>query len=1157
MRRIQEIPMMEQMENAIALSLISFTPCVFIVSKYHQKTRHTKPMPLRIFLPITLIVFLSLGISNHSFSQGWYNSSWGYRKAITVNSGQVPSTQTNFPVLVNLASDAGLAAHALSTGYDILFTSGDGISKIPYERELFTKSTGALVAWVNVPSVSAGTVIYLYYGNPGATDQQAAASVWDANYKGVWHMKEATGSNLADASSTGWTETQVASPVQTPGQIGGSLNFNGTTQYATHVNGASPFRYSGAITYSFWANMPSGGGGNVMGVDCSGGQGYGGVSLYLTSLGFTWTPTTPGTDDGINSSALSLTAGQWAHIVVTIDFSGQTKHFYVNGSEVSTSFSPSTPSNWNPSTSYSGTLNDEIGSRTINATRGYFKGTLDEVRVSNIIRSADWVKTEFNNQSSPTTFYLVGSEQPAFYVWNHSVSTDWQIAGNWTPARTTPLTSDVLQFNGGGSLTVTNVLTQTISQLLLSGSTTVNLQPSSSSNILTINNALTTTAGDVLNLGSGVILAGTLTTLTNNGKIQTAVPTSTSTTPIPAGKTWGGSIEYNGTSAQTAVGGTYTSLIVNAAGATTVTNSAQAFTVSNNLTVSQGNLVLQATDNDYSFKDVIVSVSGTLTHSVPWDNVPNRKIGISGNLDVTGIFNPTVRSHVNMNTAGAKTIRTGDNPASTLSILTFNDGAFSANGTLKTTQEVWAMFGSTGSFSTAGNNVTFSSMNNYQGTVNVNGGSLTVNVACEVGYAGTTGAINVSSGTLTLNGSLTIDATGSITCTNSPLINISGNWTNNGTYTKATETITFSGGAAQSIGGSTSTTFNNVVINKASGTATLLANQSVAGNLSVTAGTLDLSTFTMNRSAAGGTLTVSNGASLRIGSTNTLPSNYSSHSIGNTSTIEYSGIAQNISSLNSSQTYGNLLLSGSGTKTFGAARTITSNLSINSGVVANLGTFISSAGSLTLGGTGAASGSWGSTGSSATNKNDIYFSATTGIINVSVSCAPPSSTGKSICTGSTATLIASGAVIGGVYKWYDAATGGTLLKTSTDNNDNTFTSPVLVNTTNYWVSIINSTNCESGRIQVTATVHPLPAYSAYINRNISCNGGSEGQINVVISSSQEPSYFFSKNNGTDGYTQSFSGSFPNYTLTGLSAGTYQIIVRDNIGCTSPTIPTIP
>jgi hypothetical protein len=38
-----------------------------------------------------------------------------------------------------------------------------------------------------------------------------------------------------------------------------------------------------------------------------------------------------------------------------------------------------------------------------------FGGKMDEVRISNIVRSADWIATGYNNQSSPGTFVTVGS----------------------------------------------------------------------------------------------------------------------------------------------------------------------------------------------------------------------------------------------------------------------------------------------------------------------------------------------------------------------------------------------------------------------------------------------------------------------------------------------------------------------------------------------------------------------------------------------------------------------------------------------------------------------------------------------------------------------------------------------------------------------------
>jgi len=41
------------------------------------------------------------------------------------------------------------------------------------------------------------------------------------------------------------------------------------------------------------------------------------------------------------------------------------------------------------------------------------QGTIDEVRISNKIRDADWIKTSYNNQSNPSAFLTLDSEQNA------------------------------------------------------------------------------------------------------------------------------------------------------------------------------------------------------------------------------------------------------------------------------------------------------------------------------------------------------------------------------------------------------------------------------------------------------------------------------------------------------------------------------------------------------------------------------------------------------------------------------------------------------------------------------------------------------------------------------------------------------------------------
>jgi hypothetical protein len=152
---------------------------------------------------------------------------FAYHKSITVQSGQVSNGPlTNFPMLVsmtdpNLATTAyggHVASYNAGTNdpWDIVFLAlddttcgGTGTSpcKLNHEIETYVASTGQLVAWVGLPSINNGTVIYMYYGNscmPSST--QNASGVWDSNYKGVWHLKE-TGTGVSgeykDSTSSG------------------------------------------------------------------------------------------------------------------------------------------------------------------------------------------------------------------------------------------------------------------------------------------------------------------------------------------------------------------------------------------------------------------------------------------------------------------------------------------------------------------------------------------------------------------------------------------------------------------------------------------------------------------------------------------------------------------------------------------------------------------------------------------------------------------------------------------------------------------------------------------------------------------------------------------------------------------------------------------
>jgi len=183
-------------------------------------------------------------------------------------------------------------------------------------------------------------------------------------------------------------------------------------------------------------------------------------------------------------------------------------------------------------------------------------------------------------------------------------------------------------------------------------------------------------------------------------------------------------------------------------------------------------------------------------------------------------------------------------------------------------------------------------------------------------------------GTTTFN-NLTIAGSGIKTFSNRPTVN--GIFSVEGSATASTypnygaaATLQYNGITANRFVGSefrsTFTASGGLIIDTEPYAVTLDANKTgFASNIYVKSGTFDLSTFTINRNGAGGSLTVDSGATLRIGGTNlkklTLPTNFNTHNIDAGSTIEYDGTTQAIATLNSNQSYGNLLLSNSGTKT--------------------------------------------------------------------------------------------------------------------------------------------------------------------------------------------------------------------------------------------------
>lgn len=101
---------------------------------------------------------------------------------------------------------------------------------------------------------------------------------------------------------------------------------------------------------------------------------------------------------------------------------------------------------------------------------------------------------------------------------------------------------------------------------------------------------------------------------------------------------------------------------------------------------------------------------------------------------------------------------------------------------------------------------------------------------------------------------------------------------------------------------------------------------------------------------------------------------------------------------------------------------------------------------------------------------------------VNIPPTAPTSTNNTGCSGTNISLTASGGTPG-QYRWYTAASGGT-----PDTQQNaTFNTPALTNTTSFWVAV-NDGTCESPRTEVIATVLPLPTAPGVQPINAVCPG---------------------------------------------------------------------
>ncbi|NGP87819.1 DUF2341 domain-containing protein [Fodinibius halophilus] len=336
----------------------------------------------------TLLFFFILFLGETVLAQ--FNNGYNFRKRIQINDSQVSGTQplSNFPTLVNItntdlrsAANGGFVENG--NGFDIIFTADDGSTQLNHQLESYDATTGEITAWVQVPALAAqnNTYIYVYYGNTSVSTDPSVPTTWDSNYQMVQHFNnsflDATANNN-DGTNNGTTDIA--------GQILRARDFNGSNNFV-EVGDDPSLSITNQITISMW----------VYGDTFSNTPDLVTKGDYTQSYS-TWIRSQETVRFAINNnfftSNSTINVGTWNYLTFTYDQNQW--NIFIDGAQDATG-------------NYTAPINDPNNTPLFISTgpppNDYpLDGRIDEVRISNTARSADWIATEYNNQNNPGSF---------------------------------------------------------------------------------------------------------------------------------------------------------------------------------------------------------------------------------------------------------------------------------------------------------------------------------------------------------------------------------------------------------------------------------------------------------------------------------------------------------------------------------------------------------------------------------------------------------------------------------------------------------------------------------------------------------------------------------------------------------------------------------
>lgn len=325
-------------------------------------------------------------------------SSWQHRMKFTFAGYDRSEALSQFPVLVTFSNRVGFDYGQFLSGpwADLRFTDGSMTQELPFEVESWNTG-GASVVWLQLPQLSGtNTAVWAFWGKADQTAQPYTTNgaVWNNGYAAVWHLDDSADNSKAADSSPNRRNMANTLSTNAVGVTGAAQGFD-PTMWMTATGGLGNLSVTG-VTLSAWVQLR----GNYnypMMLTYAGTGGmdfrFSTTSRQLQQLFVGGNVTAAATD--------AIPENQWRHVAITLDDAANLLLLFVNGRSVTNMVSAA--------------LHAPTGGVAYIARRDSqygFNGLLDEMQVSSVPRSTNWIWASWMNMASNTAFSEAWLGQP-------------------------------------------------------------------------------------------------------------------------------------------------------------------------------------------------------------------------------------------------------------------------------------------------------------------------------------------------------------------------------------------------------------------------------------------------------------------------------------------------------------------------------------------------------------------------------------------------------------------------------------------------------------------------------------------------------------------------------------------------------------------------